>query len=1488
MSMDLPDYVGRYVVRRRIARGGFAVVALAWDEELAAEVAIKILLSQGDENDFLKQRFVEEARLLRRIKSYSLVGVHDVGRLPDGSPYFVMDYADLGTLKDQLEARRDQGTGLPQHDLLQLVDALTSGLSAIHRADVIHRDIKPDNILYQSIGAPQAQVAGGAEDMTVMMPKPAAERFGTERVMIGDLGIASDLLDGSRTSLLMGGTPAYMAPEQFEADGGVSPAADIYSASAVLWFAITGARPPDASALEAEIERHEEPWRDFFLRGMAADPAKRFDDIQAWSSAAQDVMARIASEIPDAGAAWHDGQSLPSPGTDCPYRGLSAFQPEDSDRFFGREELVADILRRIQKQKVLAVGGASGSGKSSLVRAGLVSSLRQGRIPGSEGWRIELFTPGRDALSELYFRLRGNQENPRVHLDEFIARPSTARQVLRDAGPDPVLLAIDQFEELFTLNERGVAQDFVDALAAITDPADSKVRVVITIRTDFYQNCAAIPWLAEAVNRNQVLVGPMTATDLRRAIVEPARLSGIYVEQHLVDEIVAEAGNDAGVLPLMSHALVETWMRRLGATLTYEGYRSSGGIAGAIRQTADSVFDNDFSDEERRVAERLLLSLVTPGEGGSDTRRILDRSEFQGDADAPIMERVILRLTEARLLTVDDETVQISHEALLRSWPRLNRWIERSRSDLRLRLRIVQMAEDWIESERDPELLLRGARLGYVLEWFEGHKDKTGAKEREFLQASSEAQQAAQKEADLRRAKRRRLQIAAVTALAVLAVSATGASFVAFRQSRQAQENAALADAATVMANDSFASALGAAAAGYATDDPLLALNLAAQSIARSRSPRTTYDARVALLRARQALATGNPAPVGAPVPAGDALAIAISPDAATVLTGGRDGLIRILDATSRRQSREALDGGVGGVQDVAFSTQTEGFAAVGDSGRLVYWDISGGFADAPRLLGETSDVQWRLAFHPSDPVVATVGEDGHVWIWPLDAGAGEGGRTIAARAGDFTSVSFSPDGNVLAAGNGSGEVWAWRYPSGEELFSPEKTLHSSDVWGLSFSHDGSLLATVSSDGSSAIIETATGAPLGRAFPAGDMIGAVGFLGEGRQLVGGDFEGRLLVWDANGQELVARSPSGHTGRIMDLALSFDQGFGATLGSDQQVRFWSLTPAVPLSQDFDGAAGALPKGVALGAGQLVFGDTEGSVAISSTQGAGIPVMPVHDHQIWAVALSPSGDRIATADRNGRIVVSGTDLEEDLIRLPAIGEPIWSLTFAPDGTELLAAAESAAVLIDLETGQIVRRFQPGIGSVTRAAMNGAGSQVAVSTSTGQVHLWSLAGETDPVTFAVSGNLVWSLSFSADGTLLAVADSDEIVSIWKLPQGERIAEFTGHVRGATDVLILGDGASVVAADRRGGLHFWDITYGKSLGRIPDAHAGPIWRLALHPDGQKFASTGDDGAVRVWDVLSTRSACEHGGEVLGPQRRAQFLGAMDAQDACEGFEGG
>ena len=1465
--MGLPEYIGRYVVRREIARGAFATVALAWDDELRSEVAIKVL--DGGDPEF-RARFVEEARLLRLVRSHAVVGVYDVGRLGDGRPYIVMDHADEGTLTQKVaRAAVGGGTGLALDAVVELVDAVADGLSAIHRAGVVHRDLKPDNVLYQSVErAPPSDEAA-----TQALPVAGAR---ASRVMIADLGIAKDLAARGSRATLIGGTPAFRAPEQMDPEAEVTPAADLYAASGMLWYALRGVPPPPAGELEAGLRGLPEPWWPVFRRGLDPDPAERFDAAEAWHAAAQDAMAAEAAARP-AAAGTTAARLAPRPA-ECPYLGLGAFQLEDADRFFGREALVDELLGRLRARRVLVVGGPSGSGKSSVVRAGLVAGLRRGEVADSEGWAVEVFTPGRDAMAELYYRLGGG---PGIALADFAARPTLARQVAGSAGPGGRVLVVDQFEELFTLNPPGEAARVAEALAALTDPADSAVRVVLAIRADFYAACASIPWLAEAITRNQVLVGPMTRTELRRAVVEPARLAGVYLERSLVDTIVDEAGSDAGSLPLVSHALVETWARRKGAALTLEGYRATGGVAGAIRQTADSIYDERLDDEGRATARRLLLSLVTPGEGTADSRRILDRAELTEAPDAEGLLRVVDLMAEARLLTVDDRTVQIAHEALLRSWPRLVAWIAEARADLLVRLRLVRRAEEWEAAGRDEELLLRGGSLSFAQEWLERPDRTVGALERGFVEAAIAARERAEEAGRRRAARSRRRRAASFAALALLAAGTSVASFLAITSTRIARENEARAEAATAVADERFAAALGAVALGQATEDPLLSLGLAAQSIARAGDTASTYDARAAMVAARKALTRGAPILAGGAVGAGDALSVAMSPDGRFVAIGRRDGSLALVDARTRRPAGPEVSTDIGGLEDLGFDPTGEHLVAVGNRGALVAWPVSDGLLGPAIPLGESPDILWGAALSPDGGRVATAGEDGAIRLWDL---AGEGGEVVFDHEGDFTSVAFAPDGRTLVAGSGAGELFGWALPGGAALFGPVGDAHSSDVWELAFDPDGTRFATVSSDGTAAMHSFPDGRLLGRVFPDDVRIGSMAFMRDGRALLGGGADGRLHVWSLDDRVARAVSGVGHSGAIVDVAVDARGRMAASLGRDQLLRLWVLEPARPLARALE-VPGGRAKGVDLGPGALVAGDAEGNVLARA--GSDLRVVATHGHEVWAVALSPDGRQLASADRGGGVRVGGPDGGGAAALDRPIDGAVWSVRFRGDGSQLLTAADTGLALWDLPSLALARRFDAGGLRITRADLSPKEDRIAAATETGEALVWDVASDEPPRRIEVARDLVWTVRFASDGRHLLAGTGDEVVSVWDLEAGRKVAELTGHGGGVTDLLPLGDGATVVAADRRGDLHLWDLVSRRRIGRIEGAHSASVWRLAASPGGRVFASAGDDGMVRVWDVLSARAACEISRSAFDPERRAQYLGTPDAHLPCDAIPG-
>lgn len=1509
MQTALPSYVGRYAVRNEIARGGFALVVLAWDEELDSAVALKILDSaRGGSDSAVQARFIEEARMLRRIRSHHVVSVHDVGRLNDGRPYFVMDLADRGTLADWLDRQRAERPGeapaVGTRDLAAFADALADGLGAIHRAGLVHRDIKPANILFESTrpvavtgppaGRPAADSSTDDPDATVIHPaghEPVQlddDVFENARILVGDLGIAKDVVQDGAEATLLGGTPAYQAPEQLDPDAPVTAAADIFSTTAVLYHLIVGSKPPRPDRLDEFLSRIPERWQDVIRRGLALDPSERFASIESWQAAVHDVLAEEAAGASNEDTRTTLGLSGQAVSADCPYMGLGSYQPEDAGKFYGREALTDELVRRIQARNVLVVGGPSGSGKSSLVRAGLIPALRAGVIAHSGDWRIALMTPGRDALAELYYQLAQSPgattgtPSGTIGPDDLMARPALARRLAHPTGSEPPLvLCIDQFEELFTLSPPAQRKAFIEALSAMTDPADARVRVVLTVRADYYASCAQMPWLAERFTDNQVLVGPMSPEELRRAISEPARHAGLYLERNLIDALVEDAGNEAGSLPLVAHALVETWLRRKGATLTLEGYRAAGGVAGAIAQTAGAIFEQRFAADEQDAARRLFLRLVTPGEGAGDTRRIVERTEIAADIAPELTARVVEQLTEARLLTVDKRFVQITHEALLRSWPRLRGWIDEARDDLRMRQRLIRHAEEWAGANRDSEVLLRGTTLLTAIDWRAKHPDQGGALLQEFIEASVQEKARAEAIALERKTRSRRVRRAAVAALTILALGATTASIFAYFGYKDAQRNELRAAAATRQADTRFALALGAVAAGLTEDDPRLALFLAGEAVARAEDGSPGYDAREAMIAARQQLAGDGPYLLGSPISVGDALSLAMSPDGAFLAVGGRDGSIAMIDTLTHQPVGAPLTGHDGGVEDLDFSPDGTLLASAGDDGTIRLWPVEDGFVGDGVVVARLDDIAWGLGFDTTGGRLATASEDQTARLWDTRTGA-QIGAPLTEQHGDILSVAFAPDGSGLIAGTGSGEILGWRLPGGEPLMPSISDVHSSDVWGLVFSPDGAHFATVSSDRTSAMFSYPDGRFLGRAFAPDDHIQSVAFARGGSELIGGGEDGRVHVWNAKSGES-AVSAVGHTGTISEIAISGDNRLLASLGRDHTVRLWTLFGPVGPSRDRNVATGAA-KGIAISAdGRTLAGaDETGLVYVWQGDEVVAQTFSGHEHQVWALALSPDGRTLASGDRSGNVRLRDLDSGDLKFSVGDGDGAVWWLGFTADGTRLIVADDGGLDILDATTGDKTGGFPQDAGQATRGAVSPDGKVLAAATTDGRVRLFDLDSNTAIGDLDVVDDVVWSAAFSPDGETLAVGSSDEVVSLWDVATGNRLVDLAGHGGGATDVAFLSDGATLAAVDRRGNLHLWDVMGERRLTGPIAAHHGASWRLAAARQGNIFATAGDDGKVRTWDFLSFERACDIGLPAFDRERRREYFGEDIHSLAC------
>ena len=543
--------------------------------------------------------------------------------------------------------------------------------------------------------------------------------------------------------------------------------------------------------------------------------------------------------------------SAPMAATDCPYRGLVAFEAADRHLFFGREEVVSQLIGRVAPARLLAVVGASGSGKSSILQAGIIAAALAGEIRDIRTAR--LLTPG---------------PRPDLQIED-----------------DPAeLIVVDQFEELFTLcDDAQLRLTFIDALLS------TSCAVVLGMRADMYGRLGAHPELARAVSANQLLLGAMTGDELERAVVEPAHLAGLHLEPGLVELAVREVAGEPGALPLLSHALRATWERRDGRTLTVEGYRESGGVGAAVARTADELLAA-APPERQQLIRNVFVRLTDLGEDSTATRRRVRTDELVPEGvSAEEVNALLERLADARLVTLGEGSAELAHEVLISEWPTLHGWLEEDREGLRLRRQLGDAARMWDVGGREPSDLYRGTRLVAATDWTRAHRPELNAIERGYIEAS--AQEAGRERRRQLRANRRlRALLAGAVTLLVLAVLA---GVVALIQRHNAQGQALTSDAERV----------GAQALTEQNVDRAMLLGVTAVRLQNRVETRSDL---LAVLQRNPAL-THFIRPLDQPITAVD-----VSPDGQLLAVGDVPGDVRFLDLATWRQSGAVAQVGTG------------------------------------------------------------------------------------------------------------------------------------------------------------------------------------------------------------------------------------------------------------------------------------------------------------------------------------------------------------------------------------------------------------------------------------------------------------------------------------------------------------------------------------------------------------------------------------------------
>ena len=1151
----------------------------------------------------------------------------------------------------------------------------------------------------------------------------------------------------------------------------------------------------------------------------------------------------------------------------CPYKGLDVFEEEDAELFFGREKLVEDLVSRVKDSRTVFVTGPSGSGKSSLVRAGLIHAMRQGKIKSSERWLYATLKPGRDpvdSLANAFSRLKSPELGNyfRQHVDQVKVLHECAESALTENKTQRLVLFIDQFEEVFTqISNEAERSVFLNLLTHAATAESGRVIILFSMRSDFVSNCAAYPQLNEILNQQFVQIGAMQPQELVSAIAQPALRVGLRIDPDLIAQIINEMKGEPGALPLMQFALKDLFDSQKAKNsliaLTLNDYLLRGGIHKALERHADDSYSK-LSRNEQELTRSIFSRLIEVGRGVQDTRRTALFNELvPQNAKAQDVESIIQKLADARLVTTDEQagqdTVTISHEKLIDAWPWLKKLVNENRDVITLQNEIANDAKEWNDHQREKSYLYIGARLVNAREQLDAKKIALSGLARDFVKAgyARQRQNAA-------------LLIAGVSTIIVFLVIAV----IVF--SRQSSENADLAKQAhlrelaaqsSLLRDQRFQTSL------------LLGLEVYNQLGNNPQTLGLLLDHAQSHPQLRQYL-MGH---------AGSVNAVAISPDGKILASGSADGQIIFWDLGPNKpiEPKIKISNDLS-VNSLAFSPDGKILAFGSEDGTVTLWDVDSRQSIGAPLSGHSGQIN-SVAFSPDGNILASGSDDKTIIFWDVDLHE-KIGQALAEHSDRVNSITFGSDGTMLASASADGSIILWNVETQQPIGSPLQG-HTGSVQSVAISPDGKLLASGSEDTTIMLWDIPTQTSIGQPLTThSNRVNSIAFSPDGKTFASGSYESSIIIWDSVTHQAVGEPLNGHTGSINSIAYNPDGKTLVSGGIDTAIILWNTTKSLPIGQIIKPNARRINSAAFSPDGKMIaLGALNNSVTLwdaDTYQPIGDPLTG-QSASINSVAFSPDGNLLASGSADKTILLRDAKTQTP-IGTPLTGHsnPVNIVAFSPDGATL-ASGDSGGVIVlwDVETHDpIGPRLTEHTDSVNDLVFSADGKMLTSASSDGAIILWDLSVK-PPQGQSLSKQSVSvnCIAFSPDGKILAAGNSDGAIILWDMNTREVLGQpLLGHSGLVKTIVFSPDGTTLASGGFDSNIILWDVVTRQPIGQPLTGHTGAIFSLAYKPNSKTLASGSIDNTVILWNLdpqIWVADLCRRVGRTFTQDEWKQFF---------------